>query len=144
MDLSDRDLALKVAWSFLGRPYKWGGDDPMTGFDCSGFIIECLKAPGILPRKGDWTAQGLADRLGPPHLDIHALKIPGDLIFWNNSAGSKIIHVEMLVTSKCCIGAGGGGSRTRTVQDAIDQNAYIKVRPWATRKNVAGFVNPYN
>jgi len=28
--------------------YLWGGDDPLAGFDCSGFVIEILKSVGIL------------------------------------------------------------------------------------------------
>lgn len=36
-----RKIATKVAWSFIGKWYKWGGDDP-SGFDCSGFVIEIL------------------------------------------------------------------------------------------------------
>jgi len=23
-----------------GARYRWAGDDPMTGFDCSGFVVE--------------------------------------------------------------------------------------------------------
>jgi len=137
--MNDRELALKVAWSFLGTPYKWGGDDPMAGFDCSGFIIECLKSPGILPRGGDWTASQLASKFGM--LPGAKILIPGDLVFWKNK--KKIIHVEMLITPHCSIGAGGGSSKTVTVADAIRQNAYIKVRPYGSRLGVGGFANPF-
>jgi cell wall-associated NlpC family hydrolase len=134
-----KDLAEKIAWSFLGKPYSWGGDDPMKGFDCSGFCIEILKSVGILPRKGDWTASGLYNRFSAYKVDKPH---KGCLVFWGNSEG-RIIHVEYALNDYLCIGASGGGSRTITEQDAINQNAYIKIRPWATRKNVIGFVDPF-
>ena len=43
-----RFYAYKLAWKYIGKFYKWGGDDP-SGFDCSGFVIEILKSVGILP-----------------------------------------------------------------------------------------------
>lgn len=141
MDLVERrDVALKVAWGFLGTPYMWGGDDPMAGFDCSGFCIEILKSTGILPRKGDWTAQMLWDKfedkeVSKPHT--------GCLVFWNNPAKNKIIHIEFAINDTLCIGASGGGSGNKTVQDAIDKNAYIKVRPWKSRRLVKGFIDPF-
>lgn len=29
-----RDIAIDIAIRFLGKPYIWGGDDPIRGFDC--------------------------------------------------------------------------------------------------------------
>jgi len=49
---------LQSALSYLGTPYVWGGDDP-SGFDCSGFVIECLKSAGILNEREDYTAESL-------------------------------------------------------------------------------------
>ena len=136
--MTPKEIALKVAWSFLGRPYIWGGDDPVKGFDCSGFVIECLKSAGTLPRNGDWTANGLYNlfvRVKDPY--------EGCLVFWRKTTKGKIIHVELCLNDKFSIGASGGGQHTITEQDAIDQNAYIKVRPFRSRKGVAGFVNPF-
>ena len=137
-----RNLVVKQAWNFLGLPYKWGGDDPLAGFDCSGFIIELLKSVGVLPRKGDWTAHLLWDKFQPYYTGTGAIQ-HGDLVFWRSAGGGKIIHVELLLNSVVAIGAGGGGSATKTVGDAIKQNAYIKIRPFASREKIAGFCNPY-
>jgi cell wall-associated NlpC family hydrolase len=138
--MNKREIAQKVAWNMLGKPYLWGGDDAIAGFDCSGFCIEILKSVGTLPRGGDWTAQMLWDKL-----KVYEVSEPRDgcLVFWNNSAGNKIIHVEFAINSDLCIGASGGGSKTLSAQDAIEQNAYIKVRPWGTRKSVKGFIDPF-
>jgi cell wall-associated NlpC family hydrolase len=141
MDLVEkREVALKVAWGFLGTPYLWGGDDPMAGFDCSGYCIEILKSTGILPRRGDWTAQMLWERFETKEV---TKPYTGCLVFWNNQAKDRIIHVEFAINDTLCIGASGGGSKTVTVKEAIDQNAYIKVRPWKTRRYVKGFIDPF-
>lgn len=133
-------IAEKVAFSFLGKPYLWGGDDPINGFDCSGLCIEVLKSTGILPRKGDWTAQGLWNRFQEHEVCQPSL---GCLVFWTNAKGDKIIHVEMALDHHLCIGASGGGSRTTSKAKAASQNAYIKVRPYRSRKHVRGFLDPF-
>jgi hypothetical protein len=119
-------LAREVAMSLHGLPYRWGGDDPTEGFDCSGFVIEILKSVGILPRSGDWTAQGLYDKFKDyprtgPHL--------GCLAFWWNSRKTKIIHVEFCIDTERTIGASGGGSKTTSFEAASQANAFIKIRP---------------
>jgi cell wall-associated NlpC family hydrolase len=134
------DIADKIAFSFFGKPYIWGGDDPVNGFDCSGMCIEILKSVGLLPRKGDWTAQGLWDRLNKYEVER---PYKGCLVFWTNIKGDRIVHVEYALTGQLSIGASGGGSKTKTKDDAINQNAYIKIRQWKTRPRVKGFIDPY-
>jgi cell wall-associated NlpC family hydrolase len=134
-----RDIFIKIAWEFLGRPYRWGGDDPMAGFDCSGLVVECLKSVGRLPWIGDWTAQGLRARFTDR-------EVPGPcrgcLVFWVNEDG-RAVHVEICLNDALAIGASGGGRVTRTGQDAIEQNAYIKVRPIASRGGEKVFLDPF-
>ena len=136
MSISLIEAASKVAWSFLGKPYLWGGDDPMAGFDCSGYCIEILKSVGALPRSGDWTAAGLYGR-------FPSTEIPheGCLVFW--AKGNKIIHVEYCLDGFLAIGASGGGSDTTDEAAAINENAYIKIRPFRSRDGIYGFVNPF-
>ena len=131
------ELATKVAWSFIGIPYKWGGNDPMAGFDCSGYCIEIMKSVGIFPRAGDWTAQTLWDKHRDKNQDYPS---EGALVFWHDRSLTKIVHVEYCLDHFHAIGASGGGGRTITVQDAIEQDAYIKVRPINSRPRVAGFI----
>ena len=138
MNQAKRDMVLKIAWRCWGTLYRWGGDDP-SSFDCSGFVIECLKSVGALPRKGDWTAAALYHKFPIKPANGKA----GDLAFWSNIDNGKIIHVEICVNDDLSIGASGGGSLTRTEKDAIRQNAFIKVRPIESRKHLYGFANPY-
>lgn len=137
--MNDIKLATEIAKHYLGLPYRWGGDDPTTGFDCSGFVIELLKSVGKLPRSGDWTAQGLWDRFWEYREDEPS---EGCLAFWHNGSG-KIIHVEYCINHELSIGASGGGSSTTNAQIASDQNAYIKIRPIHSRTNLAGYRNPF-
>ncbi|RLC88834.1 MAG: hypothetical protein DRJ03_00935 [Chloroflexi bacterium] len=126
-----KNIMENVAWSFHGLPYIWGGDDPMKGFDCSGFVIEILKSVALLPRKGDWTAQGLYNRFLITH-QTQAEPEFGCLAFWHSPWGEetdKIVHVEFCLNDFLTMGASGGGSKTKTEEDASAQNAYIKVRP---------------
>lgn len=132
-------VADKVAWQFLGLPYRWGGDDPMQGFDCSGFVIEILKSVGLLPRGVDTTAHGLWQMFSNREVVV---PIPGCLVFWYRSDG-RIVHVEYCIDGEFSIGASGGGSATVTVEDAIQRNAYIKVRPFRSRLHIKGFVDPF-
>ena len=124
MDLIE--LAQKVAFRLLGKPYNWGGDDPMVGFDCSGFIVEVLKSCGRLPRRGDWTADSLMHYGFPETTEL----VPGVLVFWGST---RATHVEMIYGVldgiPLTIGAAGGDSSVVTVQDAVGKNAYIMLRP---------------
>jgi cell wall-associated NlpC family hydrolase len=111
----------------------------MAGFDCSGFVIEVLKGVGKLPRSGDWTASNLRDVFKDSV--VHEPQ-EGCLVFWQNFS-NRIVHVEYCLNDILCIGASGGGSDTVTVQDAIENDAYIKMRPISSRSNIHSFVDPF-
>jgi cell wall-associated NlpC family hydrolase len=77
----ERGDAVRLAKSFVGMPYIWGGTDPNRGFDCSGFTQYVYKkAFGIdLPRVSYQQANS-GRRVG-----LSALQ-PGDLVAWDNSS----------------------------------------------------------
>ena len=130
------EIATGVAWNYLGHWYTWGGDDP-AGFDCSGLVIEVLKSVGLLPRGGDWTAHSLWQIFRPERVDQPS---EGCLVFYRNADRSRVVHVEYCLNGGVSIGASGGGSTTRTIDDAIRQNAFIKIRPVRAG---ASFANPF-
>ncbi len=135
------DIAIKYAWKYIGIPYRWGGDDPSAGFDCSGLMLEILQGVGRLPRKQDFNAQMMWDKFKGNKVEK---PYKGCLVFWHASYDpNKIIHVELCITDSLSIGASGGGSQCLTLDDAIKYNAFIKIRPFRSRALLAGFLDPF-
>ena len=121
---------VRIAWSYMGRPYIWGGDDPMGGFDCSGLVSECLQSVGVLRSRERLWADKLWLRFGDHKIDSPVL---GCLVlyFASNSIAN---HVGIYWRDGLYITAEGGGSETDEIKDAIEQNAFVKVRPVTSRK----------
>ena len=134
-----REIAVNVAFRNYGKFYSWGGDDP-DGFDCSGLVIECLKSAGVIGRGLDYTASGLYTLFTPPSAGLE--QVHGNLVFWKNSGGF-IVHVEMIIARGFSIGASGGTSKTRTRENAIRDNAFIKIRPIFRNRPFAGYRDPF-
>lgn len=131
-------LIIDYALCFVGLPYLWGGDDPIKGFDCSGYVQEILKFAGIDPL-GDQTAQGLFDYFKTKGI-MHK-RGPGALAFYGSST-DKITHVAFCVDELRCLHAGGGGSKTISLDIAAAQNAYIKGTPIEYRPDLVAVVMP--
>ncbi len=131
-------IASSLALHFVGLPYIWGGDDAVAGFDCSGVVIEVNKSVGNLPRKGDWRAKDLY-RLWADKWVQKAVE--GCVVFFSTGGALDIYHTEYVYKNGLMIGASGGGGKTLTREDAIKQNAYVKMRP--LRKDVFAIVNPF-
>jgi cell wall-associated NlpC family hydrolase len=130
-------VLVDYALQFVGLPYRWGGDDTIDGFDCSGFVQELLASVGMDPR-GDQTSDALYRHfLLQPH--SNALK-PGSLAFFGSQ--SRITHVAMMINHWQMIEAAGGGSRTKTRSDAASQNAYIRIRPLNLRRDLVAVLHP--
>jgi cell wall-associated NlpC family hydrolase len=83
--------AVRFALGQIGTPYRWGGESPGVGFDCSGLVQAAWAAAGVrLPRVA-------ADQfdLGPRLPDGSILE-PGDLVFFGG-AGGGASHVGLVV-----------------------------------------------
>jgi cell wall-associated NlpC family hydrolase len=122
----------------VGTPYRWGGDDPIQGFDCSGLAQELLASVGMDP-PGDQTAQALHDYFSKNNLG--SIKACGALVFYGKSA-TEITHIGMLLDSIHIVEAGGGGSSTTTLDAAAKQNAFVRIRRFDHRKDVVSVMMP--
>ena len=133
-----RAVAVDYAKHFIGTPYHWGGDSPMEGFDCSGFIVEVLQAVGKLQAR-DYSAHDLYMLFKP---NVVVLGYAGCLAFWLDASGHAV-HVMLMVDNGHVIGATGGGSATLTEEDAERQNAFCKMRPLGYRKGTPVIIDPF-
>ncbi len=134
---SDTEVTLyDYAMRFVGIPYRWGGDDPMAGFDCSGLVIELLKSVGMLERTYRDTAAGLHKLYAS-----YPLAIPdfGALAFYGVP---DISHVGFCLNPYLMLEAGSGTSETTTLDVAERQNAFVRVRPIKSRKDFIGCLYP--
>jgi len=109
-----RNKMVNYGLQFVGNRYVWGGNDPHTGADCSGFVkyVYSHVAGITLPRTSREQA-----RQGTP---IKSSQMrPGDLIFYANGGGT-VNHVAMYI---------GNGQ----IVHAASRRSGIKISTWNYR-----------
>jgi peptidoglycan DL-endopeptidase CwlO len=82
-----------VAQRYLGIPYRWGGESPSTGFDCSGFVWYVYSRVGVsLPRVVS-AQYAVGSRVSRGNLR------PGDIVFFDGLGhdgiyigGGRFVH----------------------------------------------------
>lgn len=109
-----RNKVVNYGLQFVGGRYVWGGTNPNTGADCSGFVQYVLRnAAGVsLPRTSREQAKtGRAIKSSEMQ--------PGDLIYYTNKSG-VVNHVAMYI---------GNGQ----VVHAASRKSGIKISTWNYR-----------
>ncbi len=122
-----RELALQ-ALGFLGVRYKYGGNSPDTGFDCSGLVRYVVsQAVGlVLPRD----ARAISE-LGA-QIQTEELQ-PGDLVFFNTMR-KPYSHVGIYVGDQRFVHAPASGGAVELVN--------MTERYWKSRFNGARRLSP--
>jgi len=124
MEKERRRVFLQTINAYLLQPYDWGGQG-LGGVDCSGLVVEGLRACGIFTNKQDTNAHGIWTE----YRDRYSVGRPsnGCIVFWFNQAG-KAIHTAVGIGPYHCIGAHGGNSTTTDSDKADAQEAFVKIR----------------
>ena len=91
---------MQFARRFLGVPYRWGGDSPSGGFDCSGFVRYVYGHFGRSLPHSSYADFDLGRRVSRGSLR------PGDLVFFDGVGhvgmyvgGGRFIHAPHTGTS---------------------------------------------
>lgn len=105
-----------TAMSFLGVPYKRGGNSEAAGFDCSGFTRHIFEVTlgRVLPRRADEQAKA-PGLVAVPKDDLH----PGDLVFFN-TLKRTFSHVGIYIGEGKFIHAPRPGGEVRIEQMSLD------------------------
>jgi hypothetical protein len=99
------DLGVRVvryARRLLGVPYRYGGDSPQTGFDCSGFVRFVYARFGLTLPHSSYADFNLGRRVSRGSLR------PGDLVFFDG-----VGHVGMYIGGGRFIHAPHTGTRVQ-------------------------------
>lgn len=108
-----RQDMVDYALSFVGGRYVWGGTDPHTGVDCSGFTRYVIQnTAGISMNRSSVYQATQGTQVSAEEMQ------PGDLIFYGK--GKRINHVAMYI---------GDGQ----VVHASSEKTGIKTSPWNYR-----------
>ncbi|AQW69555.1 C40 family peptidase [Pseudomonas fulva] len=120
------DDVLIRAIGLVGTPYRWGGNTPDSGFDCSGLIKYVYRdAAGIsLPRS---TREMIGMRA--PTVDVKSLQ-SGDLVFFATSGGSQVSHAGIYVGDGRFVHAPrtGGTVRLDYLSNSYWAKAYLQAK----------------
>ena len=126
--LADEKFAALIteAEKYLGYPYVWGGSNPDTSFDCSGFVSYVLTNSGLV-NTGRLGAQGLYNVCTPVS---KANAQPGDLIFFVGTYDTPgVSHVGIYVGDGVMIHCGDPIQYTSINSSYWQQHFYAFGRP---------------
>lgn len=117
-----RQEVVDYALSFVGGRYVWGGEDPHSGADCSGFVRYILSnAAGVSMSRSSYDQAREGETVSAEEMQ------PGDLLFYGN--GRRVNHVAMYI---------GNGQ----IVHASTAKTGIKVSQWNYRTpvRIASFI----
>ena len=124
---------LATAERYVGTRYRYGGESPAEGFDCSGFVQFVYGRHGVeLPR----TSRQQAGAGGPAPGQITALQ-PGDLMFFSAS-GRRVDHVAIYAGDGRVIHATSGAGRVRYDDLDTERGQWLLERFVTSRRVLPG------
>lgn len=131
--MNNKECLLMAIQATLNVPYKWGGYNPVDGYDCSGFVQDMMSTVGLDP-PGDQTSNMLMDYYSKNGTEIGVPEF-GALIFFGRSK-ERATHVSIALNERSMVEAAGGGSKTKTLEDAKKHNAFVRITNINRRKDI--------
>lgn len=106
---TSEDNFVEIALALQGVRYRFGGNSPRQGFDCSGLVAYvAMHSWGMkLPRESSEMAQ-LGQRVAMNNLE------PGDLVFFRIDRRNRISHVGIYIGNGEFVHAPSSGGTVRT------------------------------
>ncbi len=89
-----RNQLVSEAEALLGIRYKYGGNTPGEGFDCSGFVKYLYNDQGLDIQRVSRDQARQGQEIDP------ARAKPGDLVFYRRAANQPVFHVSMIVDAR--------------------------------------------
>jgi cell wall-associated NlpC family hydrolase len=127
---------VQYLFRFIGSRYQWGGEGPYNvGFDCSGFVLEGLKAFGLWG-KNDATSQGIYEHFLKAKGASSSRPDVGCLLFFGKDTKS-ITHIGVSINNYQFIEAGGGDSKS------VDKGM-VRIRPNNWRKDLVAVIDIFD
>lgn len=143
-----RLILYDTAMGLEGKPYDWGGSNPIDGaesiegMDCSGCTTVLLQSQDVLSETERLSAQSQYNRWKANTVKREDIDL-GDLIFYSSTKSTgNITHVMMALNSALCIGAQGGGENTKALADAVATDGYVRTRVIDYRGDRVAIVRP--
>lgn len=100
---TDTHPAVAVAKQMIGKPYRYGGSSPQSGFDCSGLVYYSFKRVGMNAPRTTRTLYTNAFTVEPSALQ------QGDLLFFRIEG--KVSHVGIYVGGNTFVHAPSSGKK---------------------------------
>ncbi len=130
--LSLRDSIVALAREQIGTRYRFGGESPKRGFDCSGLVQYILAALHVsVPR----TAAQQAKVGAPVPADTSQL-LPGDLVTFGR--GKRISHIGIYVGDGRIVHASTKAGRV--IETDLLRPAARGIKPWRGARRLVGDV----
>ena len=88
-----RSDVLTYARKYVGSKYRYGGTDPKSGFDCSGFTYFVMKEFDIALNRSSRSQES-----NGRSIKVSEAKA-GDLLFFRRSRSGNVFHVALVVSN---------------------------------------------
>ena len=110
------ERAVKMAVQAVGLPYRWGGESPAAGFDCSGLVRWSYSWVGLDLPHSSYALYGVGRSVPESRLE------PGDILFFGGLGHvglyvgrGRMVHAPQTGRNVEIVGLGGAGYGGRLV-----------------------------